>query len=236
MSSARWDPEAPTPFDAQPWPDRLRARVVPPGEPRIHGYDAPTDLARHYRFSDAVLLALTGELPDEPRGRAFELALICLAPVSVAEAPTHAAVLARVCDGSASSVIATGAIALAEQARVAVAEHAAFLAAAAAGSLTGDGHPAAAPVRAALAEIGVQIHGVDHAPSYVAALLAVLQACGLTRGDQLESAWMVARIGVVAAEAFATPGGGFKDYPLNVPPFAYSEAPRPDGSRSEGEP
>ncbi len=117
-SRAPWDREQRTPFDEHAWPAKLTARVVSPEpDPRIHGYAVRSDLARHYRFSDVVFLSLTGELPTEEQSSTFEQALILLAPISVAEAPSHAASLARVCDASHSAVLGTGAIALAEQAR-----------------------------------------------------------------------------------------------------------------------
>lgn len=217
-----WDPQAKTPFDTVPWPTTLEARVVEGA--RVHGYDAVDDLARHYRYSDVVFLSLTGELPSDAVSRAFELALTCLAPTSVAEAPAHAGVLARVCDGAPSAVVATSTIALAEQARVAVAEW-----------LEGRGDerapdPAAARLRAAVAELGLGSARLDRAASLADACLAVFLACGLERADQLERAWVFARLPVVTAEAFASKAGAFRDYPLDVPPFAYSE------DQPEGEP
>lgn len=219
-----WDPAAPTPFDGQPWPTRLDARVVEGN--RIHGYDAVGDLGRHYRFAEVVLLSLTGALPSPEAGQAFELALTSLAPTSVAEAPGHAAVLARVCSGSTSAVLACAALALAEQARWEVAAHSEWLA-----SLDAP-RPASVPLSAdadvvaiseALTAIGFRAAAVEHAKTRVEAALAIFRACGLVRTDQLETAWMVARLPVVAAEAFAAPLGDFKGYPLNVPAFTYSE-------------
>lgn len=128
-SRVPWDPNAPTPFDQVSWPNTITARVVQPGEdPRIHGYAVSADLAKHYGFSDVVFLTLTGELPTDEQSAKFARALILLSAISVGEAPSHAASLARVCDGSDSAVIGTAAIALSEQARVAVAErqHPAF--------------------------------------------------------------------------------------------------------------
>jgi len=218
-----WNPDAPTPFDGQGWPEQLDARVV--SGTRIHGYDAVRDLSRHYRFSDVVLLALTGELASDTVARAFEVALTCLAPSSVAEAPAHAGVLARVCEASASAVIATTAIGLAEQARFTVAAHGSWLASL---DATSAPSPVAAadevePIREALAQIGVSFPTVDRASTAVEAILAIFHACGLVRPDQLESAWVMARLPVVVAEAFAAPSGRFKEYPLELPKFAYSE-------------
>ena len=193
-----FDRDAVTPFDKGAWPNRLTARVVS-REPdaRIHGYAVATDLASHYRFSDVVYLSLSGELPTDEQSQTFERALILLAPISIAEAPSHAASLARVCDGSNSAVIGTGAIALAEQARHALGEHRAFLEALRAGSAT--------------------------PTTELETVFALLHSCGLQRDDQLEAVWVVARIAVVSAEGLSTPRASFREYPLNLPSFRYEE-------------
>lgn len=197
-SRVPWDRDAPTPFSENPWPAKLTARVVSEGtDPRIHGYSVASDLARNYRFSDVVYLSLTGELPSDEQSRTFERALILLSPISIAEAPSHAASLARVCDGSNSAVIGTGAIALAEQARFVIAEHREFLA---------------------------ELSRSGATPSTsLESVLALLHECGIRREDQLEAVWVVARIAVVAAEGLATPPASFRDYPLNLPAVRYEE-------------
>jgi len=201
-SRVAWDRDEKTPFDAHPWPTKLTGRVVAPGDrPRIHGYDVDHDLAKHYRFTDTIFLSLTGELPTDVQSQLFESALHRIAPIGVGEAPSHAAVLTQICDAKSSAVIATGAIALSEQARAVVDEHETFLA-------TLD---------------GVAVPSLEQCPSRTAWLLSQLHWCGLKRRDQLESAWVVARIAVVAAEAFATPANSFKAYPLNLPLIRYEE-------------
>jgi hypothetical protein len=112
-----------SPFDGE-WPEQLTARVVDPGPPvRIHGYAVADDLARHRSVSDVTYLALTGELPSEEQSRVFARTMVVLSAITVAEAPAHAAVLARICDGTTSAIIGTAAIVLAEQARWSVAEY-----------------------------------------------------------------------------------------------------------------
>ena len=112
------------PLETETFPERLSARVVEPGpSPRVHGYDVEADLARYYRASDLTLLSLTGELPSPGASAAFEVACMFLAPISVAEAPVHAAVLARLCAAPSSSIAAVAAIALSQQARALVVEH-----------------------------------------------------------------------------------------------------------------
>ena len=94
------------PIEAQQWPERLTARVVTPGDdPRVHGYSIESDLARHYRTTDAFLLALTGELPSDDDGTAFAGAMHFLSATSIAEAPAHAAALARICAATTSAVV-----------------------------------------------------------------------------------------------------------------------------------
>ena len=96
------------PFDVVPWPETLTARVVAPGPaPRLHGYDTERDLAPHYGLAELTLLSLTGELPAPPQARGFEVATTFVAPIAVSEAPSHAAVLARLCSGSDSAVLGT---------------------------------------------------------------------------------------------------------------------------------
>ena len=108
----------PSPIDEMDVPEQLTARVVAPGDrPSIHGYDVQEDLSAHYGFGEVVLVALTGEAPTEAAGRAFGVALTFAAPASIAEAPTHAAALSRLCSAKPSSVSAVAAIGLAEQAR-----------------------------------------------------------------------------------------------------------------------
>ena len=86
------------------FPARLTARVVTPGErPRVHGYDVEGDLALHYQPTDLLFLLLMGELPTPAVSRAFSVVLMFLAPVSVAHASTHAAVVGRLCGAPASS-------------------------------------------------------------------------------------------------------------------------------------
>jgi citrate synthase len=138
--------------------------VSPGPDPRIHGYAVEGDLAPHYRFSDVIYLSLTGELPTDAQSRTFERALILLSPISIAEAPSHAASLARVCDATHSAVIGTGAIALAEQARFMVAN--------------ARSEPAYAPIFAMLEECGIRRDDQLEAV-WVVARIAVVAAEGL---------------------------------------------------------
>lgn len=225
------------PFDALPWPTRLQARVVTPGPaPRVHGYDVEGDLAPNaYRFSELVLLSLTGELPSEQQAKAFDVALVFLAPIAVHDAPAHAAVLARICGGKPGAVVSTAAIGLGELARFTLEEHASLLAWLTDGATSAppdnalardhDDRASTARLRAALRSTGLDVPALAHDLARVPALLVALHACGLRRAEQLEVAMTVARLATTAAEGLAAKPAGFKEYPLGLPPFRYVEDP-----------
>jgi hypothetical protein len=213
------------------WPTALSAHVVTVGrQPQIHGYDVEADLARHYRFTDTVLLALTGELPTESSSLAFDVVLQFLAPATVAEAPTHAAVLARLSAAATAGVVSTGAIVLAQQAHHVLVEHEAFMT-----WLDRQDHELPDPYRAAdrdeaasvqrlreaLAPTRIEVRGLGEDLSLESARLAVLHACGLTTAAAMEVALVLARIPCLVAEAMSNTPGSFRDYPVNLPPFHY---------------
>lgn len=225
-------------FDDQAWPTTLTARVVTPGErPRVHGYDVEADLARHYRFTDLALLALTGELPSNERSALFDLALIFAGPVAVNEAPTHVAVLSRLCGGDAAAVTATAATALAEQARFAVGHSYTWIAWLSAGA-SGVDLPAEARARddsdrdavrrlkQAVESIGATVPGlaIELDLGRDAAVVACLHACGLRQADQIERALVLARLTLAVAEGMAVRPGDFASYPANLPAVEYVEA------------
>src|SRR5919112_1099801 len=92
------------PIEDHAFPTEIEARVITPGlDPRLHGFSVEGDLAIHYRFPELVQLALTGVPPDEECGRALDIALQFVAPLAIAEAPTHAAVLTRLFGARTSS-------------------------------------------------------------------------------------------------------------------------------------
>jgi hypothetical protein len=222
------------PLESASFPETLTARVVTPGGlPRIHGYDVEEDLARHYGPTDVLFLSLTGELPTAAAAAALNVALTFVAPVSVAHASTHAAVLARLCGSTVSSVIGIAAIALAEQARVLLDEHLELLAwLATPGSELPPLHRArdaadSASVhrlRLALEPTGLRVPELALGPSRNAAVLLVLAACGLRRREQLECAIVSARLPAAFAEALATKVVDFAHYPINLPRYRYEES------------
>lgn len=224
------------PAEGAMWPEKLIARVITPGaRPSVHGYDVEGDLAPHYRFGESILLALTGEAPDEMTGHAFEIAMTFLSPLAVTEAPTHAAVLARTCAGSASAVTGTAAVALAEQARWLLGHHAPLLAwlddccrgelPEIGRAIGDDDRQSVVRLRHALGE-SAAARLPAHDLGRDGALLAVLHSCGLRKAEQLEVAIVVSRLATCAAEALAGKRGALRDYPLNLPPFLYEEADR----------
>ncbi|MBN1607123.1 MAG: hypothetical protein JW940_10855 [Polyangiaceae bacterium] len=221
------------PLERGTFPAHLSARVVTPGDrPRVHGYDVEGDLALYYPPSDLVFLSLTGELPTPEVSRAFAIALVFLAPVSVAHASVHAAVLARLCGAAAAASFGVAAIGIAEHARVWVEEHAPLLEwlRSRIGSLParfrseGEGDDAAVSrLRAALEPTSLDLHGLQHRPTRDAALVMVLFACGLKRRERLEAALLLARLPTALAEALAERPANLANYPIHLPRFIYHE-------------
>jgi hypothetical protein len=213
--------------------------VVTPGEqPRVHGYDIESDVALHYSFAENVLLTLTGELPSTAQAIAFDVALHFLGPLSVAHAPTHAAVLARICGARFSSVSAIAALTLAERARSVLASNAKLFdwLGAPKGSpgpesprelRAADHHERAGVerLRAALAFRGVSVPvlATEHDLGRIPAALATLHFAGLHDAEQMEAALVFASFASAIAEARTRAVASFREYPMNVPRFVYEE-------------
>jgi len=223
------------PLETETFPEQLSARVVEPGpSPRVHGYEVEADLALFYRASDLTLLSLTGELPASGASAAFEVACMFLAPISVAEAPVHAAVLARLCAAPSSSIAAVAAIALSQQARELVVEHEPLLA----WLRTGKGE---LPARyrsedqeqvESVARLSRALQAREFAhpvlaqrPTRFAALVSVLFACGLEQPAQIEAVILLARLPSTLAEGLAEKPTNFAGYPINLPAYVYEEVP-----------
>ncbi len=219
------------PVEDNAWPEQLVARVVSPGErPKIAGYDVEADLAQHYRFVEVLMATITGQLPSRLASKLLDVTLVYLAPVSVAEAPSHAACLAQICGSTPSGVFSCGAIGLAEEARHVVETHCECLSwlARPRGHLPARYQAASPQDRHAverysevLAKAGIALPILEQDPSRTAALLGGLFACGARRPEQLQLLWLVARLGAVAGEAFANRPLSFRDYPMQLPPFHY---------------
>lgn len=221
------------PIEDRPWPDGVVGHVVQPGQqPRINGYDVLSDLAVHYGFGEVVLTTLRGEAPSPDEGRAFEVAMIALAPISMADAPCNAAFISRLCGGISSSALAVGAIAACEQARVLVQANAPWLSWVRSGAV-GDAPSIAVDSGGATAAL-LDALPTDFAapwpdsllPRLDAACLAIATRCGLTTDAALEAAIVMARLPVIAAEKEHGVGVPFRDYPMDLPPFEYVEDER----------
>ncbi|MBI2377902.1 MAG: hypothetical protein HYV07_28120 [Deltaproteobacteria bacterium] len=219
------------PFEAREWPDKLTARVTDL-EGRIHGFEAESDLAQHYAFSDLVFLASCGELPDEASSRAFGAALIAISPAPVQRAPTHAATLVQRCGGAPSAVIAVAATGLAEEIRSILDEGLfAWLEGGAKEpppivGRRAESEPSGPNPLNAVAGTGPWSATLESFElNRAAAALAVMFQCGLRSRAQLEAAVVIARLPVACAEAFAAPRGQIRDYPQRLPDFDYVEVP-----------
>jgi len=216
------------PIESRAWPEAIEAFVVDSSAERVCGYAVAEDLAVHYRFTDVILLTLTGELPSEQRGRAFEVALTCALPVSVAESPIHAAVIAGYCGARPGLLLSAASVALGEGAVSSLEAVTPFL----------DGHTELPPrLRATtdadrrfLPHLVARLQGtvdvplLGREPRRDLALVAVLHACGLTTPLQVATALSLARLPVAAAEAAPrNPDQFVEKYPMDTPPFRYEE-------------
>jgi hypothetical protein len=220
------------PIEDGSWPSTLAGFVGDPSDAsRLHGYDVWRDLSVHYGFAELLLTALRGVAPDRVEGRAFELALTLLVPVSIAESEVHAAALAHMLGAPAPGVVATGAIGIAEHAGAVAERHATWLAWL---DLRDGPQPSyvrgrddrdracAELVRARLTSEECRIvHELSLTVD--ATILALLHAAGLRGAPQMIAAWVVARLPATVAEAAAHPHGTQRDYPIGVPPFDYEE-------------
>jgi hypothetical protein len=180
-----------------------------------------------------LFLMLMGELPTPQVSRAFSVASMFLAPVSVAHASTHAAVVGRLCDAPARSMFGVAAIGAAEHACSLLDEHSELLVwlLSARGPLpqrfrARDESDVAAVDRllTALEPTGLSVPALAGGPSRDAALLILLFAVGFECRERLEAAIMLARLPSGIAEALAERPTNFGSYPINLPRFTYTEA------------
>lgn len=220
------------PLEAGAFPDRLRARVVTPGErPRVHGYDVEGDLAHHYDFVTLFILYLTGSLPSPAASSAARVALMCVSPTSVAHASVHAAVLARLCGGTARSIFGASAVGLAEQAHFELSTYGDLFewlahpsrAFPEAHRVASDQEQEAVQRLLDLLPQGYHLPIMTERPSRLALVLAILRDAGFRRSEQFEAAFAFARLPSALAEAFAERSTNFAHYPINLPQIAYHE-------------
>jgi hypothetical protein len=221
-------------IESREWPSTVQARVISPGtDPTVQGYGLHGDLAKHYRFADIVLLSLTGEL-DPDAGAALDVVLRFACATSVAEAPTHAATLAKLCGSRVSGIVSIAATGLAEQSRAILDEHERVIPRLVIGSLNGmakdyaardeDERAAVDALRHALGSFGSRVPALGYDIRLDTAMIAVLLGCGLREREHLELAFTLARLPIACAEAFAAETGAFKQYAMNTPAFVYMGA------------
>jgi hypothetical protein len=223
------------PVEDHTFPPTIEARLVTPGpNPRLHGFSVEEDLSLHYRYPELVLLALTGTPPEEAHGRAFDVVLQFLAPLAIAEAPTHAAMLARICGAPSSSILSVACIALAERARHVVSEHMALIDWFERSttpelpvdycSRNEDDRASVERLKRALAAVGVEVPRLELSPSRWTATFMTLYFAGLHRPDQWEAVLVMASLAPVCAEAQAHSPGVLTVYPMDLPDFLYEES------------
>ena len=194
------------------------------GELRLHGYDVEADVAHHYRFSDLLYLALTGELPADGPSRAFEVAMMFALPLAVAEAPIHAAALARICGARPGGVTSVASLALAETTTATVRELLPVLR----GEVSVEAVVASRDV-ASVQRLRALLGGVldvpllGRAPSRELGILAVLWECGLRTEMQLVHAMTLARLPSAVAESAGRRPLDFASYPTTTPPIDYTD-------------
>ena len=224
-----WRPPGPGALDDTPWPTTLRAHAVDRAadDDRLHGYAALGDLARHYSFSDTIYLALVGDLPDERASRLFQVACHACCTISVAEAPAHIAVLARLSGAQLGAAVSAGLVAAADRADQLVASHAGLLAwldapteALAAEFVDETARPWTSTL---LAAIGTDTTSVRPEMSRVAATLALFHSAGLRSAEAIAAAMIAAASSSIAAESLATGPADLGKYPVKMPEFRYVE-------------
>jgi hypothetical protein len=218
-----WTPPSHGALDDTAWPVRLRGRAVAceEGDDRLFGYAVLEDVARNYRFSDLVYLGITGQLPDPVSSQRFAVALCAAAPVSVAEASSHAGVLARLSGSTFGSALATGLLIATDRARHVVASHGGLLAWLAAPV---DRPPMeSADDRAWIANLAAAAELELPAVGRQGALLALFYAAGLRQPEHFEAAIVAAQVATLSAEALQTGPHHLGEYPVKTPEFRYVE-------------
>jgi len=205
-----------SPVDAHRWPTRLPAHVVAPDHPpRVHGFDLTGDLAQNYDFGEFVVTALTGTPPSNAWGVAVNMALIALGAAGVERASVHAATVARRCGADDASVLATGALGLAEEA---------------VGEVSPRGRPPTEEGRAFFeslpTEVRMAIEGPNRATEDLA--LSILEGAGLTTRLQRMAAVCLAKLPTLVAEVSAVRRGDVQSYPMKLPRFSYEDSSSDD--------
>lgn len=225
-------------LDGVRFPERLTGHVVEPvADPRVHGYAVQADLGRHVGFLDVGWLALTGELPTADERDALSLALTWLSPLHIGEAPTHAAVLARVAGAPDEALSAIATVALGQTIAAECRALAPFFAwldeppgrAPPAAAIEPEPTSEQAQALAALAVDSARWFGAARAlPATpvlrrTAAAYALLHRLGIRDPLRLHALATWARLPAVLAEAACMPVGAVMRYPAKLPDYRYVE-------------
>lgn len=220
------------PIEDTAWPRGPVARVVSVGPvPRVRGY-AVDDLALNTSAAERLWLTLRGDLPEDHERRAFEVTLAFAEPAHVGQAPTGAAVAARLAGGRKAGFIQTACVVLGEQAqrfdelgralgnwRDLGAEPAL----APAGLLPRDDDPPADAFQAAMLSSASSVTARWQGLGLMAALADAWWQLGFRRAEAWIALWVHARLPAVVAEAMYVRPGTFHLYPMNTPSFRYVE-------------
>lgn len=225
------DAEFRGPIEDGDWPPRPVARVVAPGPaPRIRGYGVDDDLALFASSAERAWLTLRGELPAPEELKAFEVTLAFASPAHVGEAPTGAAVAARLAGGRKAGFIQTACAVLAEQAQRfdaiagALADDTGEADVPAALAPDDDEHPERVDAFGrALADGDAPIEPRWAGWGPMAALADAWRQLGFRRAEEWIALWIHARLPAVVAEALYVRPGTFHLYPMNTPEFRYEE-------------
>jgi hypothetical protein len=228
-----WQPPARGALDDTDWPQTLVAKAVWPEstDDRLHGYAILGDVSRHYRHSDLMYLAITGELPDDRQSKLFHVAVCSYSALAVDQAPTHVGVLSRICGGNLASALGAGLVVLADKARFELVAHAPLLGwLANAGNEVppafrdnGDDHAWVAVLRETLAHLQLDASLVRAEMTRNSARIALLFESGLRTSEQMEAAIVSAGCTGVVAEALCASPRDLGSYPVKLPPFHYIE-------------
>ena len=204
------------PVEDLSWDKKLKARITTPGaHPRIHGYDVRGDLMKNIDLPALILLTLTGELPTEEQKTAFEKTMIFISPISVNEAPVHASVLAGLCGSDSTGRAGVAAITLAQQARFITKEQKAI-----------DQQENTGETTLLLNELTkhkIQFPNEFRTLPPTQAAIAVLNHCCGLNTEQIEQVFIMARMPCAMAEAAAVKPGDFREYPIELPGFEYTD-------------
>lgn len=218
-------------IDHAPFATALSAHVTTPdARQRIRGYDAQSDLARHYSPLETGVLALLGELPSTDQVEMLELAMSLCSPLHAGEGPCRSATLAWLTGGNGLAAIRVGWLALVDRARNELLEREPLSRALAAEDLEafGSTHKASGELDAwVVEEFSGRCPALKLGLDRISAAIALFAAGGIFKHEQLVLLMCMARMPTVLGEADAGRKGGFVGQPGNLPVFPY-EAPERD--------